>query len=184
MKLTFSLALTLSLAVSAIALAEEKHPCPMHEKHQKKDPPPAADGSHEHGAAVDARHDTFGMSHASSRHNFRLFTDGGAIELRALSETDLRTIAKIREHLSEIVSDFDEGDYSTPLFVHGYTPHGTETMARLTPKIEFRYADLPAGGRIRLTTNDREAVEAIHAFMKFQIVEHRTGESLEVIEEK
>jgi hypothetical protein len=134
----------------------------------------------QHSQHVDARHDTFGMSHEVTHHNFRLFSDGGAIELRANDPADGATVAAIRAHLHHIAASLAKNDFSMPLFVHGHEPDGTATMKRLHDRISYRYEDVEAGGRVRVTTADPTALRAVHDFMKFQIKEHRTGDRGEV----
>ncbi|HSP15244.1 MAG TPA: hypothetical protein VLV78_10880 [Thermoanaerobaculia bacterium] len=134
--------------------------CPLHEQHM-----------------AEARHDTFGFSHESSKHAFRLFDDGGAIELRATKESDAATIAAIRKHLQSIASEFTKSDFSTPHFVHDKTPAGVATMQRLTNAIQYRYEELPAGARVRIRTTDAEALKAVQDFLRWQIAEHQTGDS-------
>lgn len=172
---------TMAMVALLLMMSEPQSHCPMHAKHTAA--AAAADGSHKHGKEVDRRHDTFGMSHASTRHNFRLFRDGGAIELRANDAADAKTVGVIREHLQAIAAEFTKGEFSTPAFVHGKTPHGVDDMKRLGAAIAYRYETLPEGGRIRLTGKDPGAVAAIHSFMKFQVIEHRTGDRGEVEEE-
>jgi hypothetical protein len=149
--------------------------CPMHAGHMAAKA--AADGSAHHGAEVDHRHDSFGMSHESTQHSFRLTERGGAIELRVNDSKDASTIAVIQEHLKEIASALSAGDFSAPAFVHGRNPAGVEEMKRMKSAITYRFESLPAGGRIRVSSTDRGAIAAIHDFMKFQIVEHRTADS-------
>ncbi len=183
---------TLSLVVlsAGIATAGEKPAastpptdpmasCPMHAQHMAAAKAEAvrADGSAEHGRHVDSRHDTFGMSHNKSTHSFRLFADGGAIELRATDAADEATIDTIRGHLQEITEQFEKGDFSTPAFVHGYTPDGVAQLEQLRSAITYRYQRLDGGGRIRITTKSAEALAAVHAFMRFQVIEHRTANS-------
>lgn len=160
--------------------------CPMHAQHMAaaKASPVRADGSAEHGRHVDSRHDTFGMSHDKSTHSFRLFADGGAIELRATNATDETTVAAIRGHLQEITQQFDKGNFSTPAFVHGYTPDGVAQLEQLRNAIGYRYEPLDRGGRIRMTTKSTDALAAIHAFMRFQVIEHRTANSGKVEEDE
>lgn len=172
-------------AVSVILIAfglhaqSDKERCPMHEQHMKagKKGESRADGHAKHGAEVDSRHDTLGMSHETSTHSFRLFSHGGAIELKASSADDLETVRGIRSHLAEIVAQFEKSDFSTPAFVHGYPPDGVERMAVLGDAISYEYEDLSRGGQVRITTSSPEALEAIHEFLKFQIIEHRTADS-------
>ena len=159
--------------------------CPMHAQHMAARQTPArADGSAEHGRHVDSRHDTFGMSHTKSTHSFRLFADGGAIELRARDKADEATVAAIRKHLQEIDEEFDQGDFSTPAFVHGYTPDGVAQLERLRKDITYRYQRVDDGGRIRITTKSADALAAVHAFLRFQVIEHRTANSGNVEEDR
>jgi hypothetical protein len=185
----FSLAVLSAAAVAADdKAAPSKEPvasCPMHAQHMAAAEAAAAraDGSAEHGRHVDSRHDTFGMSHTKSTHSFRLFADGGAIELRASNGADEATIAAIRAHLEEIAPRFSTGDFSTPQFVHGYTPDGVAQLARLHDDITWRYQQLDGGGRIRITTSSAEALAAVHAFLRFQVIEHRTANTGKVEED-
>lgn len=179
---TLLLGTTLSLSLLAYA-GDDKAGCPMHAEHmaaaakQQQHQHVKADGSAAHGQEVDQRHDTFGMPHDASTHSFRLFADGGAIELRANDRGDAKVIAAIQQHLQDIAGEFKKGDFSTPRFVHGYTPQGVEAMAQTAKTIEYRYEMLPAGGRIRLTTKDAKALAAVHDFLRFQVIEHRTANS-------
>lgn len=161
----------------------------MHAQHMKEaaakaDANLSANGDAKHGAEVDARHDTLVASHMTTTHSFRLFEDGGAIELRANDGADKATIDAVREHLHEITAQFVKKDFSTPAFVHGRAPAGVATMERLHDAIQFRYENLDAGGRIRMTTKNPEALAAIHDFLRFQVIEHRTANSGQVEADK
>src|SRR2546428_8430476 len=123
----------------------------------------------QHSQHVDARHDTFGMSHEATHHNFRLFADGGAIELRANDSADGAIIGAIRTHLRHIAAALAKNDFSMPLFVHGHEPDGAAVMKRLHARISYRYEDVDAGRRVLVTTTDPKARSAISDFMKFQI---------------
>ena len=165
--------------IAAMVLLATMSTCPMHAKHMAA----AANGDAKHGAEVDARHDTFGMGHDVTHHSFRLFADGGAIELRANDETDAETAGMIQKHLQQIAAEFEKGEFATPAFVHGRTPAGIDGMKEHASAIRYRYEALPSGGRIRITTKDPAALAAVHEFLKFQVIEHRTGDSGTVEEE-
>lgn len=169
--------LSLMFLISTAAAAQMD--CPMHAQHMS-----GADGSAEHGADVDHRHDTFGMPHTASTHSFRLFADGGAVELRANDKEDADAVAAIRAHLKHVAGQFANADFSTPAFVHGTAPDGVASMERLRASITYRYEPLPAGGRIRIVTKSAEALAAVHDFLRFQVTEHRTADSGKVEEDK
>ncbi len=170
-----ALASGLLLTGISIAIAGDAPPkpadCPMHAQHV------AANGDAAHGAEVDHRHDTLGMSHGATRHSFRLFGDGGAIELRANDAGDTASIDAIRKHLQEVMGQFQKGDFSTPAFIHGTAPDGVADMKRLQSDIGYRFEPLETGGRIRITAKSADALSAVHDFLRFQVIEHRTGDS-------
>ena len=73
---------------------------------------------------------------------------------------------------------FRDGDFSTPMHVHDSIPPGTTTMKLLKDKIGYAYEEIASGGRVRIASKDEIAVAAIHDFLRFQITEHHTGDSL------
>jgi hypothetical protein len=174
--ITFVLALFLATTATT---TPDPATCPLHAEHMKA----AKAAQHtdaSHGADIDHRHDTLGMSHDATHHHFRLFADGGAIELRANDGADEKTVGAIRKHLREIADAFARNDFTTPAFVHGHPPDGIAEMARLHETIDYSYEDVATGARVRITTKDAAALAAVHEFLKFQVREHRTGDSAEV----
>jgi hypothetical protein len=57
-------------------------------------------------------------------------------------------------------------------------PPGVRIMQERGTALSFRYEETSAGGRVRITTSDAEAKDAVHEFLTYQIREHRTGDSL------
>jgi hypothetical protein len=149
--------------------------CPDHAAHMAQQNGQAG-AQHDHAATIDGNHDSFGMSHAATTHHFRILDDGGAIELTANDVNDTKSIEAIRAHLRTVAADFTKNDFAKPQFVHGTMPDGVETMKAKSQAIVYRYEELPQGGRVRITTKDAAARDAVHRFLKFQIGEHRTGD--------
>lgn len=166
-------------ATAPAATPPDPATCPMHAQHMKQ----VASNDADHGSGVDNRHDSFGMAHDAVRHSFRLLRTGGVIELQTI-ETDEKAMTAIREHLRSVANDFTAGDFEKPLFVHGHKPDGVEIMAQRRDTIHYTFHELPRGGEVRIRTNDAEALAAIHQFLRFQITEHRTGDSGTIEEEK
>lgn len=52
---------------------------------------------------------------------------------------------------------------------------GTRVMAARRDAITYRYAELPRGGEVRITTRDPDALAAIHQFMASQRRDHHAG---------
>jgi hypothetical protein len=53
---------------------------------------------------------------------------------------------------------------------------GTKDLARLKDKVTYAYVETRAGGRVDIVTSDKEALAAVHAFLRFQIEDHHTGD--------
>ena len=146
--------------------------CPMHEQH----------AGHDAHAAMDARGDEgMGFAQAKTTHHFRLTQDGGSIEVETNDAEDTASRAQIRAHLKHIADAFAAGDFNTPMFVHAQTPPGVPVMQRLKTAISYTYEDTERGARVRITTNEKDALTAIQEFLRFQIKEHHTGDPLEVV---
>ncbi|MFN7947648.1 MAG: hypothetical protein U0Z53_20025 [Blastocatellia bacterium] len=167
--------LLLLVTAATVTRAQQSHDnCPMHAAHQKK----SEAGAHDHHAGVNKRGDeAMGFSQQKTTHHFRLKTDGGAIEVAANDSNDSASRDQIRQHLKHIARAFAEGDFSAPLFIHAQAPPGVPVMKRLKTAIKYQYEETEQGGRVRLLTSNAEALEAIHQFLRFQISDHRTGDS-------
>jgi hypothetical protein len=53
-------------------------------------------------------------------------------------------------------------------------------MERQKDKILYRYEEIANGARVRIITTDSNALHAVRDFLRFHIVDHGTGETLEV----
>jgi hypothetical protein len=147
------------LALVALPLfGDDPHAgCPMHAQH------------------VDERGDqVMGFSHEKTKHTFATDAAGGAIEVRANAADDAESIAMIRTHLQQIAKDFASGDFAKPVAIHGRMPDGAAKMKALAAKIDYRYEELETGARVRISSDDERARDAVHAFLRFQRTEHRT----------
>jgi hypothetical protein len=135
----------------------------------------------DHFAGVNARGDQgMGFSHERTTHHFHLLADGGAIEIESNGRADAVSQQAIRQHLTMISAKFSQGDFAIPMFIHATVPPGVETMKHLKSKITYEAENTDRGAQLRITTHDAEALTAIHSFLRFQIQDHQTGDSLEV----
>ena len=140
--------------------------CPMHASHQ---------------AVVQSHGDqAMGFPHDKTTHHFRMLSDGGSIEVTANDPNDKTNTTAIRSHLTHIATMFSNGDFSTPMFIHDGIPPGVTTMKLMKSEIRYSYEEIALGGSVRIRAEDPVAVAAIHDFLRFQINEHQTGDSLEV----
>jgi hypothetical protein len=137
----------------------------------------------DHHSAFDKHGDhVMGFSHEKTTHHFRLYADGGAIEVTANDPKDTASRDQIRMHLSHIAGMFAEGNFRAPILIHDQTPPGVTVLQRLKAEVNYRFEDIDSGGRVRITTKNKEALAAVHEFLKFQITDHHTGDSGDIMD--
>ena len=161
---------TAVLACTLLTGAQQDKPAP-----QK---PAQTDNQHQ-GVAEHGDHE-MGFSHDKTAHHFRLYADGGAIEADAKDAQDTASRDAIRSHFAHIAKLFAAGDFEIPMLIHAQNPPGAETMKRLREAIQYKLENTERGGRIRITTKNAEALQAVHSFLRFQISDHQTGDSPEI----
>jgi hypothetical protein len=153
----------------------QKTPCPMHEKHAQESP---AD-EHDRGVKKRGEH-AMGFSQDKTTHHFRLYPDGGAIEVEANDPKDTASRDQIRMHLTHIVKAFSEGDFSIPMSTHGLNPPGADVMKKLQAEIAYTFEETGRSARVRITTRNPAALAAVYQFLRFQISDHHTGDTTDV----
>ena len=121
-----------------------------------------------------------GFSQTATTHHFLVKKDGGIIQVEANDPQDTQNRDLIREHLTHISHAFAGGDFSDPLAVHDQVPDGVPVMQRLKGEIWYTFEETPRGGRVVIKTANPQALDAIHDFLRFQVREHQTGDSLKV----
>jgi len=120
------------------------------------------------------------FEHSKTTHHFILSRDGGAIEVNANAAKDTASRDDIRSHLSHIAMMFAEGNFKAPMLIHDQEPPGVPVMQLLKNEIKYNFEKTEGGARVRISTENPEALLAIHEFLRFQIREHKTGDALEV----
>jgi hypothetical protein len=119
-----------------------------------------------------------GFDQDQTAHHFLLQPSGGAIVVTAKDATDAASITQIRSHLQEIAGAFARGAFDKPVATHGELPPGAATMTAKAALIRYRYEERADGAGVILETADPETRQAIHEFLRYQIVEHKTGDPL------
>ena len=162
------------LLFAALPLAaQDMESCPKHKEHTKQ--------ASQHQASVEEHGDqAMGFPHDKTTHHFRLYADGGALEVTANDARDRENIQAIRSHLNHIVAMFSQGDFSIPMFVHDQVPSGVSVMKERRGQISYSFEELTAGGKVRISTSDPKALKAIHEFLRFQISDHHTDDSPDI----
>ena len=154
--------------------AQDMAMCPKHKEHMKEASQRQADVE-KHGDQA------MGFPHDKTTHHFHLSADGGAIEITVNDSKDAENLRAIRLHLAHIATQFSNGDFAIPMFVHDQVPPGVPAMKEQRATISYRFEELPTGGRVRIKTTNPEALKAIHDFLHFQIEDHHTNDSTAIV---
>ncbi len=117
-----------------------------------------------------------GFSHEKTTHHFEVHYDGGVIDVRANDVKDTESRDQIRAHFQHIAQMFANGNFNVPMLVHGPVVPGTETMSRLKDQLHWDLQETPRGARIVITADNKESLDAVHQFLRFQIEDHKTGD--------
>ena len=121
-----------------------------------------------------------GFDHTRTTHHFLLQESGGSIEVTANSSDDVESSEQIRMHLKHIAMMFAEGNFNAPMLIHDQTPPGVPVMKELKGEIKYNYEEIDRGAAVRISTKNPTALKEIHDFLRFQIKEHKTGDSLDI----
>ena len=170
--LTTSVAIGIVVAMAGSAQHPTMPPGMSHAEHLKQ---------MEKDAALKKRGaDAMGFDQDVTVHHFHLSPTGGSIAVDMLRPADTAMRAEIRTHLEQIANAFAKGDFGKPVATHAETPPGVAVMQQRRAVIGYRYEETPLGGRVLIESNDRKAQSAVHAFLRYQIVEHKTDDPLEL----
>lgn len=164
MKLILLIVLAVGVFGQSSQKPESQTECPMHASHTQMN---------ERGEKG------MGFSQAATTHHFLLNPNGGVIQVEAKDSADATNREQIRMHLGHIAKAFQSGDFEIPMFVHDTVPPGVPEMKQLRKEIHYSFEETPNGGRVVLTSANKEALEAIHRFLRFQIEEHKTGDPMD-----
>ena len=121
-----------------------------------------------------------GFDHTKTTHHFSLQESGGSIVVTANSADDVESSQQIRMHLKHIAMMFAEGNFNAPMLIHDQTPPGVPVMKELKGEIKYNFEEIDRGAAVRISTKNPKALKAIHDFLRFQIKEHKTGDSPDI----
>jgi hypothetical protein len=165
MKLILLIALAVGVSGQSSQKPESQTECPMHATHTQMN---------ERGEKG------MGFSQTATTHHFLLNSNGGVIQVEAKDSADSTNRNQIRMHLGHIAKAFQSGDFDIPMFVHDTVPPGVPEMKRLRKDIQYSFEETTNGGRVVISSANKDALEAIHRFLRFQIQEHKTGDPKDV----
>jgi DNA replication protein DnaD len=113
-----------------------------------------------------------GFNQNKITHHFVTTPDGGKIIITSLNSTDRQTINQIKNHILDIQTEFSEGNFTKPFFIHAQEVPRAEIMSEKKDLIKYSIQETNNGSSLLLSTNNKELVDAIKQFMQFQTRQH------------
>jgi len=166
-----SILASLILAFATLVIVYAQHPKKGHDSNPSGRPDEEMNKRGDH---------VMGFDHTKTTHHFLLQESGGSIEVTANSSDDVESSEQIRMHLKHIATMFAEGNFNAPMLIHDQTPPGVPVMQQLKNEIKYNFEQIDRGAAVRISTKNPMALKAIHDFLRFQIKEHKTADSLEI----
>ena len=108
----------------------------------------------------------------STTHVFEMTTTGGVQQVVAKDPADSAQIGLIRQHLRHEAMQFQNGDFSDPMALHGKDMPGLKELSAGAERVQVEFAPLPNGGQITFTTSDPTLLTAIHRWFGAQLSDH------------
>ena len=66
------------------------------------------------------------------------------------------------------------------MFAHDTVPSGVPEIKRLQKEIKYTFEESASGGRVVISSAERDAIAAMQNFLRLQIEAHKTGDTTEV----
>ncbi|TXC79785.1 aspartate carbamoyltransferase [Paraburkholderia azotifigens] len=109
----------------------------------------------------------------ATTHIFTKSDDGGSQQVIAKNPADSVQIRLIREHLRQIQTQFQRGDFSGPARTHGTDMPGLAQLRAARPgQVSITYKDIEGGGELGYRSDDPKLVSSLHAWFDAQISDH------------
>ena len=106
-------------------------------------------------------------------HVFSKKENGGLQQVVVKNQADHDQIKLIRDHLTEITQDFQQGNYSDPTRLHGENMPGLAALKNAkADEINIEYTELPDGAQITYETDKPDLIHAIHLWFDAQLSDH------------
>ena len=117
--------------------------------------------------------DVMPFSLQATTHIFTPTGTGGTQRVVAKKVNDTKQVTLVRQHLKEIKTQFEKGDFSGPTHIHGQEMPGLAALQTAQPgQIQIAYQDIKGGADLTYKTSIPDLVTALHAWFDAQLSDH------------
>jgi hypothetical protein len=110
--------------------------------------------------------------------HFELLPNGGAIDLTAKSPPNAKTEEELQALAQYISASLASGNFALQIFVEPVAPPNLPQLTKHKDDFAYQIEKVANTTRIRIATTDMVALQALHDFLRFEIVAHKTGDSM------
>jgi hypothetical protein len=104
------------------------------------------------------------FSQTATRYHFLVNLNGGVIQVQTKDPADATNRNDITVRLGHIAKALGSGDFDIPI-VHDTDRPEVQEMKRLQKNIQYSFEETPNGGRVVISSANKEVVEVIHRFL-------------------
>ena len=106
-------------------------------------------------------------------HVFSKTEQGGVQQVIVKDPANSQQIKLIREHLTKIAHEFQQGDFSNPAKIHGNSMSGLDELRKAkSGQINIVYKELSDGAEITYSSELPVLINAIHQWFDAQLSDH------------
>lgn len=106
-------------------------------------------------------------------HIFSKTETGGVQQVIVKDPANAAQIKLIRQHLTKISAEFQQGDFSNPVKIHGESMAGLAELRKAKQgEISIVYKELSDGAEVDYTAESPVLINAIHQFFDAQLSDH------------
>lgn len=106
-------------------------------------------------------------------HIFSKTEKGGIQQVIVKDSANTEQINLIRQHLTKISTEFQQGDFSNPAKIHGDSMAGLDELRKAKiGQMSIVYKELPNGAEITYSSELPMLINALHQFFDAQLSDH------------
>ncbi len=106
-------------------------------------------------------------------HVFNKTAFGGIQKVLVKNSADIEQLKLIRQHLQEIATQFQQGNYTSPAKIHGADMPGLKILKQAGKnQIKIDYLELTDGAQITYFSRQPKIIQAIQQWFEAQLSDH------------
>jgi hypothetical protein len=111
------------------------------------------------------------FSMGETHHIFTPTANGGT-QVVMVMDGNPKQLGLVRSHLRKEAIAFAAGNFTDPATLHGAAMPGLAMLRHSRGRLDVRYSDIAAGGKIAYASHDPRTIAALHQWFAAQVSDH------------